>query len=75
MKARGATARGVAVIDDKTPEADLDAMHQDGFRGIRLNLATGGVNDPNVGRAALSRRGRARQGARLACAAIHHAFR
>src|SRR5689334_16957823 len=50
MKARGATARGVAVIDDKTTEAQLDTMHQDGFRGIRLNLATGGVNDPNVGR-------------------------
>jgi len=50
MKARGATARGVCVIDDKTPESDLDAMQQEGFRGIRLNLATGGVNDPNVGR-------------------------
>ena len=50
MKARGASARGVAVIDDKTPEADLDAMGQAGFRGIRLNLATGGVNDPGVGR-------------------------
>jgi predicted TIM-barrel fold metal-dependent hydrolase len=51
MKARGATARGVAVIDDKTPESDLDAMNQEGFRGIRLNLATSGVSDPNVGRA------------------------
>ena len=50
MKARGPTARGVAVIDDKTPEADLDAMGQAGIRGIRLNLATGGVNDPTVGR-------------------------
>src|SRR5260370_8658917 len=50
MKARGATARGVAVIDDKTPEGDLDAMNQAGIRGIRLNLATGGVNDPAVGR-------------------------
>jgi predicted TIM-barrel fold metal-dependent hydrolase len=50
MKARGATARGVAVIDDKTPETDLDAMNQAGIRGIRLNLATGGVNDPTVGR-------------------------
>jgi predicted TIM-barrel fold metal-dependent hydrolase len=38
------------VIDDKTPEADLDAMGQAGIRGIRLNLATGGVNDPAVGR-------------------------
>ena len=50
IRARGATARGVAVIDDKTPEADLDAMGQAGIRGIRLNLATGGVNDPGVGR-------------------------
>jgi predicted TIM-barrel fold metal-dependent hydrolase len=50
MKARGATARGVAVIDEKTPESDLDAMNQAGIRGIRLNLATGGVNDPTVGR-------------------------
>jgi predicted TIM-barrel fold metal-dependent hydrolase len=50
MKARGANARGVAVIDDKTPDSALDTMHQQGFRGIRLNLATGGVNDPNVGR-------------------------
>ena len=50
MKARGATARGVAVIDDKTPESDLDAMNAAGIRGIRLNLATGGVSDPNVGR-------------------------
>ena len=50
MKARGATARGVAVIDDKTSESDLDAMGQAGIRGVRLNLATGGTNDPNVGR-------------------------
>jgi predicted TIM-barrel fold metal-dependent hydrolase len=54
IKARGATARGVAVIDDKTSEADIDAMQAAGFRGIRLNLATGGVNDPNVGRARFS---------------------
>jgi predicted TIM-barrel fold metal-dependent hydrolase len=50
MQAHGATARGVAVIDDSTTERDLDAMHQAGFRGIRLNLATGGVNDPKAGR-------------------------
>jgi predicted TIM-barrel fold metal-dependent hydrolase len=53
MKARGATARGVAVIDDKTPESDLDAMGQAGIRGMRINLATSGVNDPSVGRARL----------------------
>ncbi|SFI77248.1 amidohydrolase family protein [Bradyrhizobium sp. Gha] len=51
MKVRGATARGVAVIDDDTTEAQLDAMHADGFRGIRINLATDGVSNPDVGRA------------------------
>ena len=51
MMARGATARGVAVIDGKTNKSDLDAMNQAGVRGIRLNLATGGVNDPAGGRA------------------------
>src|SRR4029077_18382362 len=50
MKARGADARGVAVIDDKTTESDLDAMARAGMRGIRLNLATGGGNDPSAGR-------------------------
>ena len=51
MKARGADARGVAVIDDKTPDGDLDAMGKAGVRGIRLNLATGGSNDPALARA------------------------
>jgi predicted TIM-barrel fold metal-dependent hydrolase len=50
MKARGATARGIAVIDDKTPESDLDAMSKAGVRGIRLNLQTAGAVEPAVGR-------------------------
>ena len=50
MKVRGNDARGVAVIDDKTSDSDLDAMGKAGIRGIRLNLATGGTNDPNVAR-------------------------
>jgi predicted TIM-barrel fold metal-dependent hydrolase len=50
MKARGATARGVAVIDEQTQDSDLDAMNEAGIRGIRLNLATGGVSDPAIGR-------------------------
>src|ERR1700748_2060402 len=50
MKARGPNARGVAVIDDNTPESALDTLGQEGFRGIRLNLATVGTNDTNVGR-------------------------
>src|ERR1700719_2987494 len=50
MKARGADARGVAVIDDKTADGDLDAMGKAGMRGIRLNLATGGSNDAGLAR-------------------------
>jgi len=50
IKARGPTARGVAVIDDDTPESALDAMSQAGMRGIRINLATAGSNDPVVAR-------------------------
>jgi predicted TIM-barrel fold metal-dependent hydrolase len=42
IKARGASARGVAVIDDRTTERDLDAMDAAGIRGIRLNLANDG---------------------------------
>jgi len=50
MKARGANARGIVVIDEKTPESSLDAMTKAGVRGIRLNLATSGQNDPAVAR-------------------------
>jgi predicted TIM-barrel fold metal-dependent hydrolase len=50
MEARGADARGVAVIDERTPERDLDRMERAGVRGIRLNLATSGISDPAVGR-------------------------
>src|SRR4029453_7576900 len=50
MKARGSDARGVAVIDDKTPESALEAMGQAGVRGSRLNLSSAGTNDPAVGR-------------------------
>jgi len=50
MKARGATARGVAVIGDKTSEAELDAMHRAGIRGIRINLVQAGQSDPTLSR-------------------------
>ncbi|HYL24700.1 MAG TPA: amidohydrolase family protein [Burkholderiales bacterium] len=51
MTARGPDARGVAVIDDKTPQAELDAMGRAGIRGIRINLATGGKTaDPAAAR-------------------------
>jgi predicted TIM-barrel fold metal-dependent hydrolase len=51
MKARGADARGVAVIDERTPESAFDEMHRAGIRGIRINLATGGKTaDPAAAR-------------------------
>src|SRR6188472_2011508 len=34
IKARGADARGIAVIDGKTSESQLDSLGQDGIRGI-----------------------------------------
>jgi predicted TIM-barrel fold metal-dependent hydrolase len=46
MRARGASARGVAVIDANTPESDVDMMQKEGIRGIRVNLTHGGLNDP-----------------------------
>jgi len=45
LKARGANARGVAVIDDKTPPGELSHLHNAGVRGMRLNLATAGQTD------------------------------
>jgi predicted TIM-barrel fold metal-dependent hydrolase len=46
VRRMGARARGVAVIDDKTSDADLDAMHEAGIRGVRVNLESAGENDP-----------------------------
>ena len=50
MRQLGGRARGVAVIDDKTSDAELDAMGKAGIRGLRLNLATAGITDPAVAR-------------------------
>src|SRR5579863_2183242 len=50
IKARGASARGVAVIDERTPDRDLDIMAAAGIRGFRLNLVTAGQVDPTVAR-------------------------
>jgi predicted TIM-barrel fold metal-dependent hydrolase len=47
-------ARGVAVIDDQTPDSSLDEMQRAGIRGIRINLATVGQNDPEIGRRRLA---------------------
>jgi predicted TIM-barrel fold metal-dependent hydrolase len=46
----GGGARGVAVIDEATSDAALDDMAARGIRGIRINLATVGQTDPEIGR-------------------------
>lgn len=46
----GSGARGVAVIDDSTSAVALDDMAGRGIRGIRINLATAGQTDPEIGR-------------------------
>lgn len=51
----GPGARGVAVIDENTPESTLDEMGRAGIRGIRLNLETGGVTDVAVARQRVQR--------------------
>src|SRR5580693_4884187 len=48
MAARGKDARGVAVIDANTTDAELDRLASLGFKGIRLNLTTAGIDDPKV---------------------------
>jgi predicted TIM-barrel fold metal-dependent hydrolase len=50
IKQLGSIARGVAVIDEKTPETALEEMDRAGIRGIRVNLETSGVSDPAVAR-------------------------
>lgn len=42
----GKRGRGVAVIDEKTSDAQLQAMHEAGVRGIRINLETDGIHEP-----------------------------
>ena len=46
MKQLGPSARGVAMIDDATPESDLDAMHKAGVRGARLIFFQSSLEPP-----------------------------
>jgi len=50
MKQLGSIVRGIAVIDEKTPESVLDEMDRAGMRGIRVNLETTGQSDPAIAR-------------------------
>jgi len=49
MKFLGAQrARGIAVIGEATTAAELDAMARAGIRGVRMNLETTGITDPEA---------------------------
>jgi predicted TIM-barrel fold metal-dependent hydrolase len=50
VKQIGVSARGVAVIDDKTADADIDAMRGAGIRGVRINFEAGGPPNPDAAR-------------------------
>jgi predicted TIM-barrel fold metal-dependent hydrolase len=50
LPAGGSQARGVAVIDEHTTDAELRAMHRAGVRGVRVNLESQGQQDPAVAR-------------------------
>jgi predicted TIM-barrel fold metal-dependent hydrolase len=50
VKARGANARGIAVVNDKTPDSDFDAMYREGFRGARIISGISGPTDPAAAR-------------------------
>jgi predicted TIM-barrel fold metal-dependent hydrolase len=53
LKQFGSSARGIAVIDDKTTNAELDDLERAGFRGIRLTLQ-GPLAEPAPARRNLS---------------------
>src|SRR3954454_6870049 len=48
VAAFGPTARAVVVVDTGVADADLKRMHEKGARGIRFNLAQGGVPTPEM---------------------------
>ena len=50
MNNLGHGARGVAVIDEHTSDSELRAMHAAGVRGVRVNLESAGLHDPQVAR-------------------------
>lgn len=48
MRARGANARGVALIDDLTSDQAIEALSQAGMRGARINLRLRAGDDNDV---------------------------
>jgi predicted TIM-barrel fold metal-dependent hydrolase len=48
MAALGPNFRGVAVVNDKVEDAELQRLHAAGIRGIRFNLAQAGATTPGM---------------------------
>jgi predicted TIM-barrel fold metal-dependent hydrolase len=48
LKELGASARGIAVLPQTVPDAELKRLAAVGFVGTRLNLATAGIRDPKA---------------------------
>jgi len=44
----GTSARGIAVVPQNVSDAELKRLAAAGVTGVRLNLATAGINDPKV---------------------------
>lgn len=54
IKQLAPNARGIAVVDEQISDGRLDEMDHAGIRGIRINLATVGQTDPDLGRRRLT---------------------
>jgi len=48
LRKLGRTARGVAVVDDAARDEELHALHEAGVRGLRVNLQSFGLSDPQA---------------------------
>ena len=49
LRQQGREARGVAVVAEAVEDAELQALHAAGVRGLRVNLQSYGVADPAIG--------------------------
>ena len=45
LRTLGSEARGIAVVDPSVDDAELERLHAAGVRGIRFNIARGGVTN------------------------------
>ena len=66
LAALGGAARGVAVLDETVDDAEIDRLDAAGVRGVRINVESAGLHDPQALSARLGRWSR-----RLACKGWH----